>query len=391
VVVHWSGSNEGEYVALTVADLAAAGLGSQLATIEDAVAAHLDGSVANVAVVAEPYAGRDVLLAYAEDQFGAASGHVTFESLVTDSATLEFPNREVVVVEGCHYLYSRRIGGFDVLNEFLDRIAASDALFVTAWNKWAWDYLAAVQDLDRAFPVHVHVPRLEPEAISALVREHVDELPAFVESDGHGRVKTVDFDRATVDVAGREVSVPVPELNVEYLTARDMGEEYGETERVVYEKLARLAEGNPGVALALWDRAVRDGELSPASLDAREEPLDLDDDEAMTLTSVLTNERLAMGTLREILPDVNVAQAVQTLDHQGLVELERDARVAGSDARNERVGSAEQAVADAERSAPDGDGDDAAGDAGEREDVVSVAPERFHAAVEHLEGRRLLW
>lgn len=348
-------------MALTVADLAAAGLGSQLATIEDAVATHLEGSVANVAVIAEPYAGREVLLEHAEDQFGAAAGHVTFESLVTDPGALEFPNREVVVVEGCHYLYSRRIGGFDVLDAFLDRIANANALFVTAWNKWAWDYLAAVRDVDRAFPVQVDVPRLEPEAISALVREHVDDPPTFVESDGHGRVKTVDFDRASVDVAGREVSVPVPTLNVEYLTARDMGEEYGETERVVYEKLARLAEGNPGVALALWDRAIRGGEMSPAFLDDREEPLDLDDDEAMTLTSVLTNERLAMGTLREVLPDVNVAQAVQTLDHQGLVELERDARPS------------------------------AVGSGGDRVDVVSVAPERFHAAVEHLEGRRLLW
>lgn len=368
-------------MALTVADLAAAGLGSQLATIEDAVATHLEGSVANVAVVAEPYAGRDVLLEYAEDQFGAAAGHVTFESLVTDPGALEFPNREVVVVEGCHYLYSRRIGGFDVLDAFLDRIANADALFVTAWNKWAWDYLAAVRDVDRAFPVQVDVPRLEPEAISALVREHVDDAPTFVESDGHGRVKTVDFDRASVDVAGREVSVPVPTLNVEYLTARDMGEEYGETERVVYEKLARLAEGNPGVALALWDRAIRGGEMSPAFLDDREAPLDLDDDEAMTLTSVLTNERLAMPTLGEILPDVNVAQAVQTLDHQGLVELERDARRRPGDAATDVDADAEQAVAD-------GDGSSSAG---ERVDVVSVAPERFHAAVEHLEGRRLLW
>ncbi|WP_323676969.1 hypothetical protein [Halorubellus sp. PRR65] len=379
-------SNEGEYadrtvvgdpVDLTVADLEAAGLGSQLATIEDAVADHLDGSVANVAVVAEPYAGRDVLLEYAEEQLGAAAGHVAFDELVTDFAAVDVPNREVVVVEGCHHLYARRIGGFDALNAFLDHIAASDALFVTAWNRWAWDYLAAVQDLDRAFPVHVHVPRLDPESVSALVREHVDDLPAFVESDDHGRVKTVDFDRATVDVAGRELSVPVPELNVEYLTARDMGEEYGETERVVYERLARLAEGNPGVALALWDRSVRDGELSPTDLEEPEAALDLDDDEAMTLTTVLCNETLSMRSLREILPDVDVAQAVQTLDHQELVELERDARPRSGD----------DAEAESEPLA-DGDG---TGSVDERADVLSVAPERFHAAVEHLEGRRLLW
>lgn len=333
---------------LTVADLEAAGLTSELDAVEEAVANHLEGANANVAIVAEPYAGRDVLLSHAEAQLGAASGHVAFEEPVTDPDELEFPNREVVFVEGCHYLYERRIGGFDALDAFLERTAESDSLFVTAWNHWAWDYLAAAHDVDRAFPVEVEVPRLPPEAITALVREHADELPTFVESEEYGRVKTVGLDTTTVGaVAGREVSVPVPEFNVEYLTARDLGDEYGEVERVVYERLARLAEGNPGVALALWEDAVADGEISLAELDDPDDALELDDAEAFALTSVLCKEQLSYDALERLLDDVDVARAVQTLAYHDLVSVDGD--------------------------------------------VVSVAPERFHAAVEHLEGRRYLW
>jgi hypothetical protein len=335
-------------VELTVSHFEAAGLGGQVDAIEDAVGTHLEGSHANVAIVSEPYAGRDVLLAKAEETLGAAAGHVAFEEPVTDPDALEFPNREVVFVEGCHYLYERRVDGFDALHAFLERTAEADALFVTAWNRWAWDYLAAVQDVDRAFPVQVEVPRLEPEAITALVHEHVDELPSFVESREYGRVKTLDVDATTVgSVAGRDVRVPVPTFNVEYVTALGLGDEYGDVERVVYERLARLAEGNPGVALALWADAAADGKISPAALDERDDPLELDDDEAFALTTVLCKERLTDDALDRLLDDVDVARATQTLAYHDLVTVE--------------------------------------------DDVVSVTPERFHAAVEHLEGRRYLW
>jgi len=336
-------------VELTVSHLEAAGLGAQLDAIEDAVGTHLEGAHANVAVVSEPYAGRNVLLSRGEETLGAAAGHVAFEEPVTDPGALEFPNREVVFVEGCHYLYERRVDGFDALNAFLERTAEADALFVTAWNRWAWDYLAAVRDVDRAFPVQLEIPRLEPEAITALVREHVDELPSFVESSESGRVKYVDVETATVgSVAGREIRVPVVDFNVEYVTALDLGDEYGDVERVVYERLARLAEGNPGVALELWADAAADGEISPAELDERDDPLDLDDDEAFALTTVLCKERLSYDALDRLLDDVDVARAVQTLAYHDLVTVDDD-------------------------------------------DVVSVTPERFHAAVEHLEGRRYLW
>ena len=50
-----------------IEELRSAGVGDEVETVATAVAEYLDGGTgANVAVVSEPYAGRDALLEYAE-------------------------------------------------------------------------------------------------------------------------------------------------------------------------------------------------------------------------------------------------------------------------------------------------------------------------------------
>ncbi|PSP40212.1 hypothetical protein BRC63_06170 [Halobacteriales archaeon QH_10_70_21] len=50
-----------------IEELRSAGVGDEVETVATAVAEYLDGGAgANVAVVSEPYAGRDALLGYAE-------------------------------------------------------------------------------------------------------------------------------------------------------------------------------------------------------------------------------------------------------------------------------------------------------------------------------------
>lgn len=96
---------------LDESDLRAAGLGRLFDEIDAAVADHLAGSVSNVAVIADPFAGREVLVEYADEALGAASGRVTLDTVVTSLDDVEFPDTEVVLIDGCHYLYSRRING----------------------------------------------------------------------------------------------------------------------------------------------------------------------------------------------------------------------------------------------------------------------------------------
>ncbi|MEF8867431.1 MAG: hypothetical protein V5A60_07605 [Haloarculaceae archaeon] len=98
-------------MALSAGDLRAAELGDRFDAVDAAIAAHLEGNVSNVAVIAEPFAGREVLVEYADEAFGAASQRVSYDGVVDDPGEFVFPNAEVVVVDGCHYLYTRQIGG----------------------------------------------------------------------------------------------------------------------------------------------------------------------------------------------------------------------------------------------------------------------------------------
>lgn len=334
---------------ITVEDLEAAGLGDQFTAVEDAVERYLDGDVSNVAVVSEPFAGREVFLDYAEEVFGAATGRVTFEELVTGELP-EFPVAEIVLVDNCHYLYTREIGGFGVLEQFLDRVARRDALYVTSWNRYAWAYLSAVSNVDDAFPETIQIPRLDADQIADLIASyHGTPLPMFVEDDVTGRMKTVDLEWGSLSLVGdRAVPVPRPEVHTEYVLSRMRSETDIGIEAAVYRRIARLSEGDPGVAATIWDRSVRDGKIAPSYVQEVDQPLDIDHEEAFVLEVILTNERIARDHIARVCDDTPVNQALQTLLAQGVISV-----------------------------------DD--------EDRIRIDPERLYSTVEHLAGRQLVW
>jgi len=336
-------------VNITEADLRAAGLDDLFDGIDGAVESHLAGDISNVAVIADPFAGREVLVEYADESFGAASGRVTLDSVVADVGEIDRPNTEVVIVDGCHYLYTRQIGGYDVLDEFLSMVVEDDAMFVTGWNRYAWEYLTAIRDVEYVFPIQVRIPTLGADGITELLMNHYGPaMPEFVQTGAAGRVKSVGVEYHPVSVPGeRQLSLPVPELNLEYITSRSNTEEYGDVEAVVFEKLTYLSDGNPGVAGRLWERSVRDGEIAPASVEEVEGTLDLDDDEAFVLELLLAKGSIAVEALEEVLVNIPVHRSLGTLTQQGVLEI--------TDGR------------------------------------VSLVPERLYATVDHLRGRQLIW
>ena len=173
------------------------------------------------------------------------------------------------------------------------------------------------------------------------------EMPEFVQTSAAGRVKSIGFSNHRLSLGSRYVSVPVPELNLEYITSRSQSSEYGDTEAVVFQKLTYLSDGNPGVAGRLWERSVRDGEIAPAYVEEVEGTLNVDDDEAFLLELVLAKGEVTVEMLQDILVNVPVHRSLGTLANKDVL-----------------------AVADG---------------------TVRLVPERLYATVEHLRGRQLIW
>ena len=330
-----------------VEDLRAAGFGDEVEKVATAVAEYLDdGTGGNVAVVSDPYAGRDALLEYAESLLDGAAVRVDLDPSAADGTGPSLPDGDgdggtddepdaaadagALVVANCHHLFERRIDGFAALDAFLDRIALSDPLVVTSWNRHAWSYLDAVRDVGDTFPTRVAIPPLDAAEIRTVVEAHHDALPEFVDTGSAGRVKTVVFDRYSVGLpGGRSVSVPVPRPNPAWVASWSVSGTEASVEAVVFEKLRRVSNGNPGVALAVWEDSVTEGEIAPGYIEAFETDLDVDDDAAVLLWTVLAAESIGVDRLTALFERRPVETSLQGLVERGLVTVtDGEARVA---------------------------------------------------------------
>jgi len=341
-----------------VEDLRAAGFGDEVEKVATAVAGYLDDGVGgNVAVVSDPYAGRDSLLAYAESLLDGELVRVDLDPTAADGTGPELPDPDelgadgdgegdrnrngnestdgdsddtpgagVLVVANCHYLFGRRIDGFAALDAFLDRIALSETLVLTSWNRYAWSYLDAVRDVGDTFPTTVEIPRLDAEEIATVVEAHFGpDLPDIVDTGSAGRVKTIVFDSWRVGLPrGRSLAVPYPKFNPAWTASWSITGESEGIEAVTFEKLRRVSAGNPGVALAVWEESVTDGQIAPGYIEAFATDLGLDDDAATLLWTVVAQESVGIDRLSALFDRQPVEATVQKLVERGFVTVDDD-------------------------------------------------------------------
>jgi len=275
-----------------------------------------------MAVVGEPFSGRGSVIDRAVQELDA-----TRISLGPGDGIDHIRSRidgGPVVIENCQHLYERRIGGFEELSAFLDDMASVDVRVVTGWNRYAWAYLTAVQDLDREFPVMVEIQSVSTERIAELVLGRYDEMPAFVADDPEqgGLVVTT---RRDLGWRNWSVSVPVPVLDP--VAVKDLFSDGDlDPKDVTFGRLAAVSNGNLGVATAIWQ--TRHGsEVRPSDIAVPASDRDLDREEAFCLRIVLAKERVDREQLTGIVDGLDrvlgrlVRDGLVTLE-DGIVELE---------------------------------------------------------------------
>lgn len=270
-----------------------------------------------VAIVGEPFSGRGSVIDHAVQELDASR-----ISLGPGDGVDQIRSRingTPVVIENCQHLYERRIGGFEELSAFLDDMASIDVRVVTGWNRYAWAYLTAVQDLDREFPVVAEIQSASTERISELVLSRYDEMPAFVADDPErgGLVVTTHRDFGWRDWS---VSVPVPVLDP--VAIKDLFSDGNlDPKDVTFGRLAAVSNGNLGVATAIWE--TRDeSEVRPSDIAVSASERDLDREEAFCLRIVLSKERVNREQLTGIVDGLD--RVLGSLSRDGLISLEDD-------------------------------------------------------------------
>ncbi|WP_418284001.1 hypothetical protein [Halorubrum sp. DTA46] len=284
----------------------------------EAFNAVLSGEEAGpVAVVGDPFSGRGSVLDRAVRDLDAT--RVSLDPGDGIAQTRAGINGGPVVIEGCQHLYERCIGGFEALSAFLDDLASVDATVVTGWNRYAWAYLAAVQALDREFPVTVEIQPLPAERIAELVLDRYDVMPTFV-ADDPDRGGLVVTTRHEIDWRDWSVSVPVPTLSP--VAVKDLFSDGNMGPKdVTFGRLAAVSNGNLGVATAIWE-ARQGPEVRPSDVSVPASDRDLDREEAFCLRIVLAKERVNREQLAGIVDGLD--RVLGRLARDGLVTVEGD-------------------------------------------------------------------
>ncbi|MFQ3320664.1 MAG: hypothetical protein ACI8UR_000618 [Natronomonas sp.] len=258
-------------------------------------AALSDPTAGPLAVVGDPYGGRETVLDRAETRLDAT--RVRLDQNTGADAVEAALGDGPLVVDDCHQLYTRSVGGFEPLSSVLDALATADVPVVTGWNSYAWSYLDAVRDIETAFSTRTDVEGLSATQLLEFIRSKEASLPEFRRDElDEALLMTQEI---SLGSTGRTVSVPMP--NREAIEARRA--DRPDPSDAVFERLADLSNGDPGTALALWKRHHDAEILRPSALEVPTTDETFDREAAFCLRIILATERVARSTLSDRIGD----------------------------------------------------------------------------------------
>jgi len=259
----------------------------------------------NVAVVSEPHAGRESLVDTAVESLGGAE-RVGFSSVAdakdrADVGELTDAENAGVCVEGCEYLYTRRIDGFGPLESFVESVAGTEATVVSSWNSYAWSYAEQATDADDLFREVVRLPGVDVRTIADHLASEYDvsefesDLRQLEKKGEPSRIEALAFERIPFDL---------------WSFLYEGSENF-------FERVTALSGGNPGVARAIFENRAWEDETE----DDGEE---ISYEDAFVLLIVLTKEELERDVLGEVASPRSLEKSLRRLSDAGFVELDSD-------------------------------------------------------------------
>ncbi len=201
------------------------GFKDEIAGIQTAIADFETGHKLNIAIIAEPFAGRTTLVNEIERINYLKVTRLSFSSVVknSDEIILSDQSKRIVIIDYCHFLYMRKIGGFDILQDFLKLVASSNNLFITTWNLYSWKYLDAVMDIGRFFPIQINLSKFTTNEIkeSILSMYKPDEIK-FVEDVESEKENLIDIVKYPLTIKPLKKSINIIILKINYQILKNM-------------------------------------------------------------------------------------------------------------------------------------------------------------------------
>jgi len=310
-----------------------------LKNIEEAIEKPDSRLRSNIAIIAEPFSGRSELLHKISELCREKESKIFFSRLVGDENFLndiEKSGGDIVLVDNCQLLFSRKIGGFKKLDLFLNTVASSNKLFITTWNQFSWNYLRFVYPLESTFAARIELPRLDQEELRKMVMGTCEWKMIFAEEEKTRKDRWLEFSNFPVDLATlkRTLRLPIPRIDYGALKSHFSAkigssepEDETSVEDKVFQRLKDASEGNPGVAKAIWKSIISrgGGAIKPGDIIKPQYKIDLNYDQAFLLYLILCMECISIEDLKDIIDhNANVNRFVHDLERTGLISVENE-------------------------------------------------------------------
>ncbi len=307
------------------------GYNSEIENIKKAIDDFESGKKTNIAIISEPFAGRNSLFNAMEEMLNKRITRITLSSIIKNKDIPVFPEtlEKIVVVDNCHLLYMRKIGGFDILEDFLRSITNSDHLFITTWNTYSWNYLEVVVNIGNYFPVQIKLPSLNTGVLKEIIlsRYKKDEL-TFIDDaiSKDNKVKSIHFSKLPITIKRMNKTIEIPFVDLHFKLLRSSllpkKEEKTTAEDIIFELISDISNGNPGIAWVVWEKSLEYPVIKPSYVRKFSGTIDLDYSEAFILSIILSMESIKSEELGEIADyGYHIKNTLSKLSNQELIDV----------------------------------------------------------------------
>ncbi|MBN2733482.1 MAG: hypothetical protein JXQ82_01315 [Methanomicrobiaceae archaeon] len=280
----------------------------------------------HIAVISEPFSGIDYIL---DKIMGDNSQNISNIKLFSPMREKDFFSnfytpKNIILLRNCQYLYTRQYGGFDVIEAFLDKISSTEKLFLTGWNKFAWNYLNEISDIENLFPVKIIVPELDSKSLMNLTMSNINEKITFIDDRDLSEIEkfcTLEKCKINVPFSQKKMDIRIIKFNFKALTKEKNVKTMEETQTEVFQKITKLAGGKYDVAQKIWTKSLKDNEIRLSRIPELPPAKTPDLDESFVLSIIISMDSVSYDELLQIAgPDINLIQIIYRLVNSRLIE-----------------------------------------------------------------------
>lgn len=289
----------------------------------------LSGKIRNIAIISEYLAGREELISKVEDAHAGRIKRITLTETQSDLSILSNnTDADIIIVENCRFIFRRMIHGFHLLDEFIEILSRKEKIWITTWNIHTWRYLIAVKDIGSLFGKHIELKRKsEPDIRKIILSHQLSSIFYIVDPPVPRRMVLIKKQKNfTIPIINKTIGFSYYSLRWRLLAAilRNKSQDL-EPSELIFERLYQISNGNPGVALQIWQEASDAWEIRLSSLKPPTLPGISDPDTAYILSLIMSYEDVHISNLKQALPsEINLNLIISKLRDKELVILKNE-------------------------------------------------------------------